>query len=283
MSNKRRLSNPSSSQAKRQRTHSQTPYLEAEFEMQTMDTDNGPTTSGSHASYIQPSRRGRGIRKGKRGKRLSSRQAQQVRTIMSRRQELKYFPVNAAFATLTNGNSITALLNIPQGDTDSERSGDRLELCGTAELSIMFQNDLTGAGDAGCHYRVIIFQWHPATTPGTSDILLTGASGGVDYTSHYSHDKRQMFTILLDKVFLTWGGAATGNVAVGNVQTNVTNTGLHCIKIPLTGAQKQVQYLGGSSVNGTNQIYMQLLTSSSNTASHLNGWLYTWKVFYRDS
>lgn len=249
--------------------------------MTSMVVDAGPTSgsagsgTGSNVPFFQRRRSTKKFR----GRSLSGKQVLQVKRIVARRQELKYFAVLSNFAAITAATYMIDLTQIPQGDTDSTRDGDHLMLCGTPEFHVRFQNDLTGAGDAGAMYRLIIFQWHPSngTAPIGSDILLTGVSGAVDYTSFYSHDKRQLYTILYDECFKTWGHGAGG----AGPGTNQTDSGLHRIKYSFAKAQKQCQYQGGST-SGTNQIYMFMIHSSANLVGNQNAWLFASKIFYRD-
>jgi len=155
------------------------------------------------------------------------------------------------------------------------------------EINIQFVNGLGATADIYNNIRFIVFQWHPMTTgtpyPATSgsDILMTGPSGSVDIYSVYNHDTRQCYTILYDRVFTTIGcgnnGVATGaNVGV----SDVTSSGVHQIRIPLTKARKDVQYNAGG-LQATNRLGM-FWVSDSSLATHPT-LAFMSKVFFRDS
>lgn len=213
------------------------------------------------------------------GPKLSKRQKNEVKTLISRRSELKFKIQNQSSTAISSTASIAAIFVVGQGISDQQRIGDSLNWCGTLELNLQVVNGLGATGDNYSNVRVILFQWHPSTTdyvPVTSDILLAGPSTNPDIHSVYNHDNRQLYTIIHDKVYRTMGNVNTTN----SVVTTLTSTGVMQIRIPTKRLQKKAQFTGGANT-GTNQIFM-IQVSDSALATHPTT---TWagKVFYRDS
>lgn len=208
-----------------------------------------------------------------RKKKLNKTQKQEVKRLIAIRQELKYFLVNATGAT-TSTLGIASLSDIPQGSTDSDRTGDRLMLSGNMDIRISYNNGTGSTGDIYNTYRFIVLQWHPSSVPAVSDILLVGPSGNRDVYSHYSHDNRQQYRILLDKTVKTVGNnSSTTNPFPDNM------TIFHHYIVKMRKALKQIQYAGGSTT-GTNKLYY-ILGSDSLLATHPTYQLSA-KLFYRD-
>jgi hypothetical protein len=169
-------------------------------------------------------------------------QKQQVRAMTKVEEQLKYFLQQASNNAMTTTPVLFQLSQVPQGVPDSSRIGDRLywrdiECRGWMEV-----------GDPTNLVRFIIFQWKPNTTPVVGNILLPGFSGSQDVSSTYSHDNRQLFTILYDS-FQSLVGNGTATTYPG---TDTTQKTFYFKKsIPW----KKVQYTGGSTTVGTNQIW----------------------------
>lgn len=210
-----------------------------------------------------------------RGRKLNPKQKKEVKTLIARRQELKFFSTNAS-GTMTSTLGIASMSDIPQGSTDSDRDADRLQLCGTMDIRVSFTNGLGATGDLFNTIRFIIFQWHPNSTPTTTSILLNGPTGAVDVHSHYNHDNRQEYKILLDRTIKTFGpGSSTSNPTTSGVSK------FHRYLIPLgKKVSKYMQFQAGSTT-GTNKIYY-ILGSDSALATHPS-YLMSTKLFFRDS
>lgn len=212
------------------------------------------------------------------GRKLSKRQRFEVQRIVARNSELKYVNASAGPANCTTTATLNSnFWNVAQGYSDSQRVGDRLEWCGSMELKIQATNGEGATADIYNNIRQIIFQWHPNSTPVAGSILLNGPSGNPDVYSNYSHDNRQQYTVIFDKVYRTVGN---GGVASGSYADNMTTGVLH-YSIPLKKCQKQVQFAAGSSTVATNMFY-QLSVSDSALATHPQITL-SIKTFFRDS
>lgn len=223
-----------------------------------------------------------------RGKKLTKRQVNEVKTIMHREQELKYFFYRqTAFQITTTPTVFFNPFDVPQGDTDNTRDGDRLRWAGTLEINLQVVNAIGATGDVYNNVRFVVFQWHPMTTgtpyPATngSDIFMTGPSGSVDIYSVYNHDTRQCYTILYDRVYNTVGPGNNGVVTgANNPSTNTTSSGVHQLRIPLSKVRKDVQYNAGG-LQATNRLGL-FYVSDSTLATHPT-LAYMSKVFFRDS
>lgn len=220
---------------------------------------------------------------------LTDREKQQVKRMIGDNLELKYVNSYLTEAASTSGGVITGCTDVPQGDGDSDRSGDRIKICGTMEIRGSVRADVaTGAVSQTVAYiRTILFQWHPtsdstfgaASKPTLASILLNGPSGAPDVYSFYAHDSRQNYSILYDETFKPQG-IAYG--ATPTISGNTDNSHYFSRKVPLAKkVRAQLQYSAASSVIATNHIYMMTL---SNLASQAQNPRIVWsvKIFYRD-
>jgi hypothetical protein len=148
-------------------------------------------------------------------------------------------------------------------------------LCGRLEFNLHSSVAGGATGDIYNTFRVIIFQWHPNTVPISSSVLINGPTGIIDVYSHYSHDNRQEYKILWDKLYHVVGnGISSTNPYAPNM--------LHTWKlhISLKKATKQLQYTGGTTV-GTNHIYILQISDSALPTDPST--VFAAKLFYRDS
>ena len=220
-------------------------------------------------------------RRSVRGPRLSKRQKFEVLKVVHRERELKFFGTVLNNSASTTTATVSSISDVTQGDTDTTRDGDRLTWCGHLEFRYSW---ILGTVDPKAFVRVLIFQWHPNTTPTASSVLLTGASGSIDVYSQYSHDNRQMFCILYDKVTnLTGNAATTINYTSISEQYGVQHIRLKPVaSFRSSSFQSNVQFSTGTTT-GTNKIYLLHISSTNNAGGagdpHIS---YTTKLVYRD-
>lgn len=214
----------------------------------------------------------------KAGVSFSSRQAQEVKKIIQRQGELKFFlGASAGFIPVAVGTTLTGNpFDIPQGQTDSTRIGDALTWCGHIDLRLHVINGQGATADKHNTVRVVIFQWFANQQPFPADLFLAGPSGTSDVLSCYNHDRRHEYAVLFDKSFKTVGN---GNV-VGTPFTQGATSGCQYFKIPLTKARKNVQYVTAG-LTGTNRIYLYFV--SDNVLATAPTLAYTTKIVFRDS
>lgn len=242
----------------------------------TMNTASAPT-----GTYRASKRNIIGSR-ARRGRKLTPRQKQEVRTLINRRAELKYFHSVLAPAISTSAFAITGVpFDIPQSagaSTDTTRIGDSITWCGTLEMNF----NMVNSNAQNYNYeRIIIFQWHDASSaapvPTVAHVLLNGPSGAADILSSYNHDYRHQYTILFDNVYSTAGLTTS---AANTPTTSATNLPVQRIRISLTKlAKKNVQYIAGSG-QANNRLFI-----ISGSGDVVNGPVISWdtKVFFRDS
>jgi len=212
------------------------------------------------------------------GPKLSKRQRADVRRILAENEELKYFLTNLSFAAIgnnTNGSTRMDAISQPtQGQTDQTRVGDRLKLCGYVDLRATVK--LPTTGDAHNRVRLIMFQWKPNSTPtaaGTG-ILLSGPTGTADLWSQYSHDNRQLMTVIFDHTFNLsgQGGAATSPVGSTTSQTIVKRIKLKGLKsAPHTPFDKEFQYAAAGTGGTGTYTLNQAINVANTTALTLHG------------
>lgn len=219
---------------------------------------------------------------------LSEREKQQVKRLIGENIELKFVNSFLTSAASTSTPIITGCTDIAQGDTDSNRNGDRVKLAGTLELRASMQVDVA-TGDVTQtlpFIRFILFQWHPtsesggATEPTAANVLLNGPTGAPDVWAFYNHDQRQNYSIIYDEVHRLNGIAIGG---AGGLSGNSAMSQYISRKVPLTRAVRlQMQYQAASTVNATNHIYMMTM---SNLAADAQNPTIVWnvKIFFRDA
>lgn len=212
----------------------------------------------------------------RKGKPLNPKQKKEVKTLIARRQELKYYQQTKSGAVGAVAAISGLPWDIPQGIDDQARIGDTFQWCGTHEIRGQFINASGVGADTHNTLRYIVFQWHPDSAPTPADILLVGPSTNIDIHSLYNHDKRQQYSILLDRTITTIGAGTSADFPV---TSNAVKT-FHW-KIPMgKKVTKTAQRVGGG-LTGTNRIYECLMTDSTIAAFPVLN--YAAKVFFRDS
>lgn len=207
------------------------------------------------------------------GSRLNKRQKNTVKRLIANRQELKYKDYFVDTNVSASG-FFQGIMDVDKGDDSNQRDGDSLQLCGRLEMRLRVINSDPTVGDDFNNIRVIVFQWHPASTPAITDILADGPfAGGYDYLSNYNHLTRAQYTILFDK---TW--SSTNNTAE-SLQYEFQQNRHYFIS--LKKARKIIKYTPAGTLFGTNRLYILALSDSS-TVDHPNLTL-TIRGVFRDS
>jgi len=180
-----------------------------------------------------------------------------IKAALRRDEELKFFSVSQPQTAQSYAASLTQLAPVPQGTTDSTRVGDQLvirhmRLKGSCVLA---------AADVTNLMRILIFYWHPHTTPVASDIMLdNGAATSV--FSEYSTDHRKEFTVMYDKLF-NLDAAHVQQIWEFNKKLNI-----------------KVQFVAASTTTAHNMPYIMCLSDSSAAAHPTFGFSY--KLTYID-
>jgi hypothetical protein len=170
--------------------------------------------------------------------------------------EKKWWPLLNGGVTVDYTGNIYGLTDVPQGDLDTTRDGDSINL-----ESIKLGIELI-CGDATNIVRFIMFRWKPNTTPAAADIWQAVASN-VAPLYQPLHDNMQEYDILVDKLY-----------TLHSYQPVVTDMIIYDFKNP------KVQYVSGTTT-GSNKIYMYFV-SDSGAATHPSLYFVS-KLLFRDS
>nr|WAE42296.1 MAG: capsid protein [Cressdnaviricota sp.] len=184
-------------------------------------------------------------------------------------QEPKYFQKQqttyAGFDWSGTNPSPISVSSVPQGDTDSQRDGDKLRMFGLQfRYSVVF-NPAFGL-DFIQNCMVVVFQWFPNSIPALSQILANiNFSSVVAPFSFINWDQRDQFKILYKKVHCT---------------SYYSEQAYSREKFIRNFKHKNIQYSSGG-VTGTNMIYVCFLSDAG--ASALPTYCYQTRLLYTDS
>lgn len=187
-----------------------------------------------------------------------------VKRIVSYNQEKKYELVYLAGSTIPNvAGWIQTNLFMPVqaiGD-NAARTGDKVLLTPYFDFRYIIRADTTGTL---CHStRVIVLQWHDmVATFNASNVLQDNTIGDRSILSPYSHDEKNRFTILYDRVHLT--GCGLNTVDNGGLPTVVHRRAQVKIK------KRQTQFLNAGTVYKNNQIYLCVFSNVSTYAPNIS-------------
>lgn len=185
-----------------------------------------------------------------------------VKKLIAKESETKYFDL-LAVSNVDASGSLIRLTEVPIGQTDSSRIGDKLTMR-AFQFRLQF-----GVADTYNVCRVIIFQWYPNTTlsPPSGNSILSATLGTLtSFMSFYTHDYQNQFHILFDRIMY---------VDIDrNHQQTITK------KINMKYAKKFINFTAGS-IEGSNHLYM-LLLSDSTAATH-PGFNLRSRLWYDDS
>lgn len=212
---------------------------------------------------------------------LNPREEQQVKRLIRKRQETKFFVLPTATYSQSTTAAVTGISAIPEGDTDNERNGDKLQWVKSIRLKYTIRTPSYQAmTQPAYNVRVIVFQWKEESTPAPGDILLTGPSTVVDWLSFYSWDKKSLYTILYDRTHVLSGNGFFDTTADINTPSTTTSAITRSAVINIKKAKKDAQFLSGT-VTGINKFWV-LTISDSTVSPHPNITMDT-QVFFTDS
>lgn len=191
-----------------------------------------------------------------------------VKRIVMSHLEPKFVDNKIYTTTATSAGVQYSLSSVPQGDTDSSRSGDQINI---QSLEVIFDPYLQGVGgtnDFTDTVRLILYRWHPmstATQPTQADILQDQSVAQSNEMSLYKWDNRKDYTIIDD---LRFPLSANGpSIMAFRKKYNLNNVAAH--------------FTAGSATLCTNQIYA-FVASDSLLATHPLFDLYS-RVVYLDA
>lgn len=180
---------------------------------------------------------------------LNKRQTRQVKSIITRGQEKKYWITSQAAVGVDFSGTIWDLTLVPQAagaSSDTTRDGDKITF-----KSMEFRYTIANSGVNNI-MRLIVFQWRSSSIPTAGTVLQSlGSSNAV--ISSYTHDYHPVVTVLYDKVI------------------NLVNVALpiYTGKKMIYGKKvhKQINYVAASTTVGSYKIYL-LAVSDDGTATY---------------
>lgn len=172
-----------------------------------------------------------------------------VKKIIHKETETKYRDLSLAaqpYLVALGATTIVDLCDIPQGNTDISRVGDKITIRGLEMRFELTVADVTNA------LRIIVFQWYPNTSLPAAPTNPVGSSILADVTtypwlSNYVHDYQNQYGVLYDKLF--------------NLNTVNKPTIEFKIKPRMRYVKKTINFTGGTN-DGSNKLFMLLVSDS---------------------
>lgn len=170
---------------------------------------------------------------------------------------------------MTATGTIGALVNIPQGNAQSQRIGDLVEI---AKINLIALSVTAANSDVYSHARVILFRWKPSigsATPNVGEILQTPSVNSV--YSALNYEERSTYSIQWDRHFSLTGTSTVPTDKSDHFLVNQT--------IPVHG--KSIVYDLGSASNSTGT--MCILYLSDSAASPFPVLMFNFRIWYYDA
>lgn len=181
-------------------------------------------------------------------RKLNQRQKVQVKSIVSRRMEKKYYDSNWNTGVDWAG-TIVDLCQISNGQSDITRNGDEITF-----VRLDFVCSWTSSLDSFNTVRLVIFQWKPLQTPLVSNIADTNSPNPITTINapyfQYNWDNRLQYKILYSRILHL--DAVHGPVVKhfsGSIYGKRVN--------------KRIRYNSTALVPGYNHIYALLMSDDS--------------------
>jgi hypothetical protein len=206
------------------------------------------------------------------GSGLTALQRKQVKRILTKEIETKFYQSSMTPNAVSNSGTIALLSGVSQGVTHSGRVGDVMSL-----KSLQFNFDCIASqttlggwlgGDAYNNMRLIIFRWHQNTAAGApilSDVLTTLTS--YTYLAPYNEDNLEsgVLKILYDKTFILenspyWNGSTT---LFASGQSSIHNAMNVMISKSKLGPQDVV--FNDTATTGIGHVYSLMVSDSAAT------------------
>lgn len=192
-----------------------------------------------------------------------------ARNVAMRMAEHKYsLAVSGGPQNVTDTGSITCVTQIAQGSADTSRVGDALTL-----KSIEYGYFTNAIANTQALVRFMIIQWFPQVTDTNgsppaiaNNILFDGTVNAENVIQPYYHDNRNQFRVLYDRLHTV---SAADEISSRYYHGFIT-----------TGFKKNVQYYGGSSTNGNNQIFLIKMSDLASSYPQVTNFI---KINYVDS
>lgn len=162
---------------------------------------------------------------------------------------------------VTNTSIVEDLCNIPQGNSDVERIGDKVTLT-SLELRLVSYPPINVLTQEAFEYRVTLFIWKDDTFPSAGDVYQVPGAGGeiqnLPSTWAWNHDKKVKRKIIYDKTF----SMVTGTNATNIISATPNAFNHYKTVIPFNGKKRNtIHYQSGLST-AVNKIYCIVTTSA---------------------
>jgi hypothetical protein len=141
----------------------------------------------------------------------------EVKAMLNQNIMIKYLDSGLLNQNVTAGGAVSALVNVPQGDTQSQRVGDVIFM---SRMEFTFSLEMANA-DIYATSRIIIFQWFPNTIPTVASVLES--PGSLFCYSNYNFQNKDLYSIHFDKMYHQSGTATA--------PTESTNVGVKQMRV----------------------------------------------------
>lgn len=167
--------------------------------------------------------------------------------------ELKYGVVAGAGTISYDSPTVDHLTGIAQGDTDSTREGDSINLR-RLKINAVLQN---ADGTTNYGVRFLVIKWKEDSIPSAADVIgpTGGALGSDSFYSNLNHDQRRAYKVLFDS-----GPVVLGHTSSGSIPQRVP----FCIDVPLSG---KVLYSGAGSTYGRGALWLIALAETTQASN----------------
>lgn len=203
-----------------------------------------------------------------RARKLNERQKSQVKKIVARRMETKYYTSNYN-SGIDNSGVCIDLCQVPYGDGDIARIGDEIRF---VRLDFMCSWRIPADYNV-C--RLVLFQWRPLSTPLVGDIVDTNGPTPLATVNApffmYNWDNRSQYKILYSRIIYA-------DYTHGPVARFITGS------IYGKRVTKKIRFNSSATTPGYNHIYAMLITDDANAvpSGYPLPYLRT-RLTYRDS
>jgi hypothetical protein len=185
-------------------------------------------------------------------------------------QEFKFFDSKEYTQSATTTPTQLAISAVPQGDTDSTRDGDQINL---QSLWLKFNCYLQGTGgtnDFTDIVRLVVYRYHPmssGTVPVPATVLQDLSVAQSAVMTPFTWDNRKDYTVLLDHTFDLSGNGPSQVTKLFHVKWKTPGLPAH--------------FSAGSTTLQTNGLFAMVM-SDSLVATHPQ-WNFYSRVVYSDA
>lgn len=196
--------------------------------------------------------------------RVSKANYKAIKQVIAQSAEKKYFIDSAGPTSVSNTGQSFTLCDVPQGDGQSERLGNRVNL-----KQLLVNWNMAG-GDNYQMFRLMVIQQTDTTAPGLTNIF-SNANTALAPLSQYVNDQISNIRVLYDSGAISQYGSGSSFNKSGKIRINFATK---------KNAMKSVNYEADANVDGPGAVRLYVI-SDSGTATHPN-FGYVSKLLYTD-